>query len=104
MGITLGVPSVHTYASRAGMVDLSSVNEAGCLKRSRSPCFTGISYPLMRVTACRIVRVPTYCSGLSCLTSRTEGLYTDCNAGPESSFQQQVRVAAVIKQMISAFP
>src|ERR1700730_2790165 len=45
MGTTLGVPSVHTYASRAGIFDCRSSFDTGCCKRSRPPCFTAIIPP-----------------------------------------------------------
>src|SRR5260370_15424520 len=45
MGTTLGVPSVHTYANRAGIFDCRSSLETGCSNSSRPPCFTGIIAP-----------------------------------------------------------
>src|SRR5256885_338749 len=46
MGTTLGEPSVHTYARRAGIFDFKSSCAAGCCNRDRSPCFTGMIYLL----------------------------------------------------------
>ena len=46
MGTTLGVPSVHTYANRAGIFDCRSSFDTGCCKSSRPPCFTGIIPPV----------------------------------------------------------
>src|SRR6202045_3682242 len=46
MGTTLGVPSVHTYANRAGIFDCRSSLDTGCCKSSRPPCFTGIIPPV----------------------------------------------------------
>src|SRR5437764_1703016 len=45
MGITLGEPSIQTYASRAGILDCRSSFAAGCCKSDRSPCFTGMVPP-----------------------------------------------------------
>src|SRR6266851_128147 len=46
MGTTLGVPSVHTYANRAGIFDCRSSFDTGCCKSSRPPCLTGIIPPV----------------------------------------------------------
>src|ERR1700730_5739617 len=46
MGTTLGVPSVHTYANRAGILDCRSSFDTGCCKSSRPPCFTGTIPPV----------------------------------------------------------
>jgi hypothetical protein len=45
MGTTRGVPSVHTYANRAGIFDCRSCFDTGCSNSSRPPCFTGIIPP-----------------------------------------------------------
>src|SRR6266851_10033068 len=39
MGTTLGVPSVHTYANRAGIFDCRSSFDTGCCKSSSPPLF-----------------------------------------------------------------
>src|SRR6267143_4060434 len=49
MGTTLGVPSVHTYANRAGIFDCRSSFDTGCCKSSRPPCFPGIIPPVARL-------------------------------------------------------
>src|ERR1700736_5957139 len=74
MGTTRGVPSVHTYANRAGIFDCRSSFDTGCSNSSRPPCFTGIIPPAAGAKAARfevVTKQRGFCAPSS-KTSRTE--------------------------------